>query len=104
MYFLKLVPQVETAALPVRRRQSLLTPAPVSKAGLLGFSQEWAPNLSPHSTTRKYTTIRFLLIVLQDRLLWECPRDTYPEPGGLGLGVSVPRLVNYIIAGQEGIH
>lgn len=42
--------------------------------------------------------MRFLLIVLQDRLLWEYPRDTYPEPDGLGLGVSVPRLVNYVIA------
>lgn len=100
MYFLKLVPQVETAALAVLRRQSLLTPAHVSTAGLLGFPKNGPLNLSPHSTARKYTTMRFLLIVL----LWECPRNTYPEPDGLGLGVSVPRLVNYLITAQEVVH
>lgn len=45
----------------------------------------------------------FLLIVLQDRPLWECPQGMYPESEGQGLEVSEPGLVNYISTGQESV-
>lgn len=44
----------------------------------------------------------FLLIVLHDRPLWECPQGMYPESEALALGVSVPRLVSCITTGQGG--